>query len=1524
MNNLTLLKFLFCLFFIFFSTSFQTSAESGIYDRIGIIAEHGMHGAVPEENIDLFTGNLTLRNLDIHLPGPNGFDLDIWRIYNSKVLKDRLFGSAWGIQQEPYSWVGIGWSMHMGRLHYINSETPVIEYPDGRWETAYHDIDDYSKFITRDFAKLDKSNWKLYFKDGTVWTFAALANVHYGSMIIEQVRVVTQITNSYGHQINITYDASGSPRLKTITDSMARTVTFVLANNNFNQLARIDVKNANGGTVSYYYTVDKFNGDFNKLTSFNPPELPAVTYEYGDGMTSNWELLAVNTSYGGRMEYEYADHTFNYQVYPLQTKVISKKKIKFSSDAMFKTWDYTYPSYNNAENGTVEVNGPEYTTYATYHAYTSSTPWSVGLIKEKSVDDGSFSEQYEWTVKTISNTHWYVLNIDMGKAAAPLQSSVAKTLEGDADSRYDYLYERAKTSRFGLPTQIKLYANGSLKSYRKLVYYFENSSAFESKYMLTHLKSDTQCNAANAKIRETAITYLANGAIDTLRKWKAGSTYLEWDYTYSSSNPNLITITVDLPGYGGTETMIYKYGILATMEHPTYTEFNRSISQYDSSILSETNQHGATMNFSYDDLGRITKIDMPSGFNDVQASWSNNSVAISQDDNVVTKYWDGMGRNTGYKEQGDGITLYHRKTLDSDGRVIAESKGSTNSGDEYEYVLNAAGQAKKVTDPRGKATNIKLGTDQKTITDANNNSTILEYKDLPGLVTKLTDPSPTHKTASYSYDGAGRLLNTTFNSSRTQSYTYNGLDQVTSESHPETGPITYVYSTANNVESKTWGGVTTEYLYNTSNQVLQEDAEDEAITYAYDSKGRLASASGALGWSRTAIGYNTLGAITQETINIPGLGGKTLSYSYDGNNQLKEMTYPDGMKAVYANNGLNMPETVGFNGNTLVNAIAYGIAKQPTTINFSANNTSYIAAYNGIGGMTNAQLKKSGTYLYNAEYGYDNVGNITSLNNTNPSLNASYDYDSLNRLTGASYTPSGVGRVNYFVYNYDEYGNMTLVKENTATVFNKSYTNQNRISGFSYDNRGNLTQGGGFSQVWDNRNRMSESKTTATGTLLGRYLYDERGLRLKAERFAMPTVTVLKPNTTESIYQGDTYTISWSSTGEIGTIKLELLDNGSVVGTIAENLPAMQTSYEWQVGKLLSGTVTPGSNFKIRVSSMVPSTIKMTYYLHDHSGRLLAEYDQSGSCVKDYINLKNRLLAEYLLIGSKYYYYTSDQINSTRIITDSSGAVVYSAVFDPYGGMQKQWVNTYDPKLKFSGKEREGSSEMDYFGARYYGHKQYRFLSVDPVINKEEAKVNPQLWNLYSYCINNPITFSDPDGRRINPITRKWGIPNMSNAQFSLSPSGIIAMGDTYFERGTWGAIRPNNRTHRGVDLIAHIGDPVYNAESGIVILINRADSGEAGRRVRIQTQNETILTYAHLDAIDDNLSLGNYVVEGQKIGTVGISGNANNNGNPLPGYFVHLHFAVNDSQGNSINAERWLNNQNFRASTFTLNSNNR
>jgi RHS repeat-associated protein len=184
-------------------------------------------------------------------------------------------------------------------------------------------------------------------------------------------------------------------------------------------------------------------------------------------------------------------------------------------------------------------------------------------------------------------------------------------------------------------------------------------------------------------------------------------------------------------------------------------------------------------------------------------------------------------------------------------------------------------------------------------------------------------------------------------------------------------------------------------------------------------------------------------------------------------------------------------------------------------------------------------------------------------------------------------------------------------------------------------------------------------------------------------------------------------------------------------------------------GNFYSSSSTTLSNRTPGISHT--SELFNTYYIYTFDGKLLAEYDHNGNCTRDYIYFGNPLLAEYQPQEDNYYYYMSDQINSTRMITDDSGNVVYSAAYCPYGEPLKTWVNTYDPDLKFSGKEREGYSGLDYFGARYYDHKSYRFNSVDPIINREEALSNPQLWNLYAYCRNNPITYLDPDGREIGP-----------------------------------------------------------------------------------------------------------------------------------------------------------------------------
>ena len=132
--------------------------------------------------------------------------------------------------------------------------------------------------------------------------------------------------------------------------------------------------------------------------------------------------------------------------------------------------------------------------------------------------------------------------------------------------------------------------------------------------------------------------------------------------------------------------------------------------------------------------------------------------------------------------------------------------------------------------------------------------------------------------------------------------------------------------------------------------------------------------------------------------------------------------------------------------------------------------------------------------------------------------------------------------------------------------------------------------------------------------------------------------------------------------------------------------------------------------------------------------------------MRDYIYLGDRLLAEYQPQTGQIYYYTSDQVNSTRVVTDQNGVRVFAAVYDPYGGIQKIWENSYSPAMKFSGKERDSESNLDYFGARYYENYYYRWLSPDPVINKDAALTNPQLWNLYAFCRNSPVTYWDPDG----------------------------------------------------------------------------------------------------------------------------------------------------------------------------------
>jgi RHS repeat-associated protein len=60
-------------------------------------------------------------------------------------------------------------------------------------------------------------------------------------------------------------------------------------------------------------------------------------------------------------------------------------------------------------------------------------------------------------------------------------------------------------------------------------------------------------------------------------------------------------------------------------------------------------------------------------------------------------------------------------------------------------------------------------------------------------------------------------------------------------------------------------------------------------------------------------------------------------------------------------------------------------------------------------------------------------------------------------------------------------------------------------------------------------------------------------------------------------------------------------------------------------------------------------------------------------------------------------------------------------------------------------KERDVETGLDYFLARYYSNVQGRFTSYDPLLESAKSAM-PQSWNRYTYCLNNPLMYVDPDG----------------------------------------------------------------------------------------------------------------------------------------------------------------------------------
>lgn len=91
-----------------------------------------------------------------------------------------------------------------------------------------------------------------------------------------------------------------------------------------------------------------------------------------------------------------------------------------------------------------------------------------------------------------------------------------------------------------------------------------------------------------------------------------------------------------------------------------------------------------------------------------------------------------------------------------------------------------------------------------------------------------------------------------------------------------------------------------------------------------------------------------------------------------------------------------------------------------------------------------------------------------------------------------------------------------------------------------------------------------------------------------------------------------------------------------------------------------------------------------------------------------------------------------------------------------------------------------------------------------------------------------------------------------------------------------------DGRGHKGIDIAAPYGTPIYAADSGTVTKSSTGWNGGYGNMITISHNDGNVTVYAHQSSLA--VSYGDYVVAGQLIGYVGCTGDSSGN---------HLHFEV-------------------------------
>lgn len=847
--------------------------------------------------------------------------------------------------------------------------------------------------------------------------------------------------------------------------------------------------------------------------------------------------------------------------------------------------------------------------------------------------------------------------------------------------------------------------------------------------------------------------------------WKASSTstisFVELNGTYFSYPKE--QVATDYDGNVTTTSCVYDvekgcplnetvtYGSDAMYKKTEYKNYVKRLETWLPTTIVSSQKHedaneeyASTTMLSYDEKGQVVQ----------KVDHAGTPLALS-----TTNVYDSWGNVTSNKQEGYGMATITKHYDYDDTKRFLKKEWQTPAAAEMLYTYDTWGDVLSAIDMTDVTHPLTTryqydgwGNLIKTIhpTNAVETSSINwgSSTDMKYYIEESGTGKPTVKTW---YDSYGRKTLCQYalpcGVQHKETYAYNAKDQVLRKSVSD-GKLAYMellsYDKLGRLTSDNQTQRGKNYSYAYGNRSVTTKIGGKSYTKTTDAWGNVKTSSDPV--SSVSYVYNSMG----KPVEIDCEGSKTL-VEYDAVGNKTSMTDPDAGTTTYE---------YAADGKLLKQTDARGIVTTNTYDELGRLTTSHVGDMEitrtyGTSGNDNLQLIKTTCGNNLESYSYDVFGRLTSRTR-------SVDGDESHQYTYSYNMDGSIANVTYpgelpIDYVYDANGYLVAKKYKGLTVWSlASYdglvTQCNLMNTFVKKTKTigkdghikNICFNGGFGEAsfeyeydsatdnllsrtgvnsqketftYDGVDRLTSVSCNGQRNLIIKYANDGNILNkldVGNYEYGQKPHAVMSVDNTRRIIPSATLSTEFNELGKIGRIE----DGNSLTSVDFVYGPDMQ---RWKSTTYCNGGVE-----------------KTTFYDTDYDKVI----DKDGNTT-EFIYVDDNVMMLRKNNGySLPYIVTKDVLGSVVSIYGGDGKQVFSATYDAWG-KQTVTMNKIGFIRGYCGHEMLNDYQIINMNGRLYDPVLGRFLSPDNYVQTPDFSQN---YNRYSYCLNNPLKYTDPSG----------------------------------------------------------------------------------------------------------------------------------------------------------------------------------